>query len=297
MSQTTITDDLFQSSISFISPGMGSVIVEDGTIDENLVLLRLNQLRMWQQNQQQALIDQQLSQRELLYQEKNKLYEMFGLSMNSENDIENDEDEDDDTSEAITVKENLKSQNDKTPSKRSTNFLNKNEEILLKSPPITLNMDKIIQNMSIRTMTNDENQNLPKHRYLKRGEGLKKRFQISPDALRLNNLPKYKYRIKTHAPALNPNRRHTEEKRNPYDDVKTSAIPSTVTTTKLSGEGHQNKSNENIKYKNPKNQLKNIKRLSGELKLKSQNGKNINGAANNGKDVNAVTLVHSSNGK
>lgn len=303
MSQTTITDDLFQSSISFISPGMSSTISDDGTIDENLVLMRLNQLRMWQQNQQQALIDQQLSQRELLHQEKQKLYEMFGLSLNSEKDIDNDED-DDDTSDAITVKENLKLQNDEFPSTESKILFNKNEEILLKSPPIKLNMDKIVQNMSVRTVASEENKNLPKHTFLKRGEGLKKRFKISPDALRLNNLPKYKFAKSTHAlSASNINRRHTEEKQNPYDDGKTSAIPSTV-TTKLPGEGHQNKPNENVIIKKPNqnnnnnNQLKKSKqRLSGELKLKSHKRKNVNGAEHNLRDVNAVTLVHSSNGK
>ncbi|XP_055387735.1 calponin homology domain-containing protein DDB_G0272472 [Condylostylus longicornis] len=33
----------------------------------------------------------------------------------------------------------------------------------------------------------------PKRRYLKRGEGLKSRFKIDPDSLRLHNLPKYKF--------------------------------------------------------------------------------------------------------
>lgn len=51
-------------------------------------------------------------------------------------------------------------------------------------------------------------QEIPKKPFLKRNQGLKKRFNIDPDALRLNNLPQYKFANvhKFHGQPINKNR-------------------------------------------------------------------------------------------
>lgn len=309
MSQTSVTDDvsLFQSSISFIGNGMTATVAEDGTIDEDLVLLRLNQLKMWQQTQQQILFDQQLSQRELLQQEKQKLYELFGLSMTSDREQGNDEgDDEEESSDPVTVKD-IES-TPATPRKEPRNLFHDKDEMILKSPPITLNMDKIVQNMAVRPVASAEDRKIPKQPFLKRGEGLKNRFKISPDAFRLNNLPKYKFARRAHASKTRQTRRHTEGDSS-RDDAKTSAIPSTeavTATEKLSGEGHQNNANQNrnfhVKASNASNRNANLtkpKRLSTELKLipRERGEQRDESPSRLSHGVNAVTLVHPSNGK
>ncbi|XP_036345576.1 centromere protein J-like, partial [Rhagoletis pomonella] len=65
---------------------------------------------------------------------------------------------------------------------------------------------------------NDEvleyNDTKPKRPFLKRGEGIKQRYKISPESLRLNNLPRYKYAT-THPKIKNLHRRRLAPKAKP----------------------------------------------------------------------------------
>lgn len=265
MTQSTIANDvsLFHSSLSAIGDTGNATSANNETteFDESVVLMQLEKLKIWQKMQHEKLINQQLSQREVLRREKQMWYELFGLNMSNEiNDSQkgdegNGENDAYSSSEPITVEERPIQTNNSLESNRKIN--DKPEQIILKSPPIKLSLDKIVENMSVRPMnaheTSSTNENVVKRPFLKRGEGLKNRFKIEPDALRLNNLPKYKFARRAHAlPNKGKrNRRHTESVR--YDKIPaTNALPpitsasttTTVTVEKSSGEGHQNNVNQ-----------------------------------------------------
>lgn len=289
MSQITMTsvaiDDasLFQSSLSLIAP-TNDGHTDDGIagsplIDEHVLMARLTELRMWQQSQQQLLINDQVSERDRLQREKQKLYELFGLSLTSEAEeinetIDNDDDGEDDErrDEPVMIK------------------LAASEQQIIRSPPINMNLNKIVQNMAIRpkaivdaeaaaeTATAASAmtcQQIVKRPYLKRGEGLTNRFKIAPDAFRLDNLPKYKFarrRSVTHVHQRPKHNRHQQQQQRPTNESKASAAAvAAITTTQRrqtttpSGEGQQN----NVK----RNQIFHVNH-SGSLKLKAKPRKN-----------------------
>lgn len=242
MSHTALNElSLFQSNISLIQEKSTCNVNNDtpsgASIDENVILCRLNELRLWQQSQQQMLIHNQTNQRELLQLEKQKLYQMFGLSLNSEQDDDTtEEDEENAESEAIDEheKKNNSEMNDQEYKIPKAQDICKFVSPLAKnSPPTPLNINKIVQNMAIRpksTLIDDlqpANENLIKRPFLKRGEGLTNRFKIAPDAFRLDNLPKYKFARKTRALPKQKQYRH-------HDKINDTA------SAVVAGEGHQN---------------------------------------------------------
>lgn len=134
--------------------------------------------------------------------EKQKLYELFDLNETASEECNEQDDGDDDTSclqnnEIDRYEENVDNSFSKT----------KNKKFELQSPSVN-QLQKIIENLAVNTPNrvrsqnqHQNNENIPKRPYLKRGEGLKNRFKISPDAFRLDKLPKYKYtqRMQKHA--------------------------------------------------------------------------------------------------
>lgn len=134
------------------------------------ILLRLDELRRYQDEQQQLLLEKQNAQRELLEMEQQRLYEMFGLS-NA-----------DDDSTVGSLMESC-----------STQTLNSPLITRMPQPHPTPPPDK--QSDKQPAMTTDllDEPAKPSKPFLKRGQGLKERFKIDPLQLRLDNLPTYKF--------------------------------------------------------------------------------------------------------
>lgn len=126
------------------------------------ILLRLDELRRYQDEQQQLLLEKQNAQRELLEMEKQRLYEMFGLS-NA-----------DDDSTVGSLMESCSTQTFNSP--LITRMPQPHPTPPPEQPP---------------AMTTEPAK--PSKPFLKRGQGLKERFKIDPLQLRLDNLPTYKF--------------------------------------------------------------------------------------------------------
>lgn len=262
---------LFQSSISLIASTSDGDDdkdrVERPLIEENVLMARLTELRMWQQSQQRLLINDQVSERERLQREKLKLYELFGLSMTSEPEETDDtiDHEDGECGDAEEV---------------AANF-SMDENQVIRSPPIKLNLNKIVQNMAIRPKANVDAsavlapmtcETVVKRPYLKRGEGLTNRFKIAPDAFRLDNLPKYKFARRRSMAHVHQHPNHNRHQQRQTNESRASEALTTTqrhqTTTPPPpppGEGQQN----NVK----RNQIFHVNQ-SGALKLKAKPRKN-----------------------
>lgn len=205
-------------------------------IDENAILSQLDHLRHWQESQRQILISSQLDQQRLLNWEKQKLYEMLGVNSTEENIDSNDdslpEHEDDD---ALQVR-----------------------SIHNRSPPASMPMTMELQSPSINQLNNiianlataipyqpniatENHVNIPKRPFLKRGEGLKNRFKIPPDAYRLDKLPKYKYapRLSKHAQTAAQSRDKQRHKTDAKNDTKISGNDDDAGEV-IKSEGHPN---------------------------------------------------------
>lgn len=198
---------LFHSSVSTVD---GNVHQND-TNDESMILAQLNELRLWQETQRKTLAESQLDQQKMLQLEKQKLYAMFGLSadesslqdvgacsLESSHVLLNNQ-------QHPTPTPPLIKSPPKTPSIENKPLLTP-KSLELNSPSMT-QLQKIIENLAVHSPKHDINAlaedtaDIPKRPYLKRGEGLKNRFKVDPNAFRLDNLPKYKYarRMQKHA--------------------------------------------------------------------------------------------------
>lgn len=230
--------------------------IETDIVDENMILAQLNQLREWQEEQRQTLLQQQLEQQKMLELEKQKLYNLFGLSAN-ESDLQTDGVCSSESSYFLPCVPNPNVRNNNvndTPKQLSYTSAKLHDEKPLELHSPSMNqLQKIIENITIRSPKRDKIPNeevnvaeIPKRSFLKRGEGLKNRFKISPDAFRLDKLPKYKYaqRMQKHAQTKQSHKqRHQEITTN--DTTAAAAAPIArngggVTTS----EGHQNNTND-----------------------------------------------------
>lgn len=164
--------------------------MEDDTVkmvDEDIILDRLNELRRWQEEQRMILVENQLDQQKMLHLEKQKLYEIFGVS-GSPNDTSSEKNHD---------SSSIFNQDSVSAYKENQKFTQNEKELRLQQSVQQIN--NIVESFGNRVksdgqMRNDlENSDIPRRSFLKRGEGLKSRFKISPDAFRLNKLPKYKF--------------------------------------------------------------------------------------------------------
>lgn len=263
---------LFRSSISTVD-GNSSINNDEtdypsiaGEFDENAIFARLNELRQWQESQRQILANSQLDQQKLLQLEKQKLYDLFGLDASIDNANEDKDDEcssnDFDYTEGRKLGEsNAENISPNIIMDRSI----ERSKLELQSPSIS-QLNKIIKNMAVRSPAEkrpdgESNANIVKWPFLKRGEGLKNRFKISPDAFRLNNLPKYKYadRIRKHAQSASLQ----QQKRHQNNVINVS--PTTTTTAAgASVEGHQNNANQPICKEKTYGEQQNTKKLRSD---------------------------------
>ena len=164
------------------------------------ILLRIEELQKWQKQQQAVLLEKQTKQRDLLNLEKQKLYEMFGLSfsspassinsstINESSIIEpemrqidkpnaNDHFIDNNNLSGIVLIEEEKEEQEEETNQCEEQAVEKSDKNYVKESDPAINTDE----------------GIPKRPFLRRGEGLENRFKLDPNKFRLNNLPKYKF--------------------------------------------------------------------------------------------------------
>ncbi|XP_017031588.1 centromere protein J [Drosophila kikkawai] len=126
---------------------------------------RLAALNLWQEEQKRMLAERQNNQRVLLGLEQRDMYKMLGLL---HKEVESRE---------TSVLEGSWDDDPSIPMPRLADYEQKEEE----------EQEDLQKNMASPQPAR------PKRPFLRRGEGLKQRFKINPDQLRLDNLPRYKY--------------------------------------------------------------------------------------------------------
>lgn len=253
-------NSLFEANLSVIQTIEKSIEVSENNksilSDKEFLLLKLNELHKWQDSQQQ--LDTHLNRYELLKLEKQKLYELLGLSVTPthhtsesgdyaavENStrITNDNDQHADDMDGIRplsdVDENEEVNNDDETIYKSPNDLPSNDNM---SNPIIHSFDFGSENVSEYLVAEEEQYvNIPKRPFLRRGEGLRARFRISPDAFHLNNLPKYKFAPKkTHAPDKQKSRHNQKRHQQQQNHSKSNQ-------NNGPGEGQPNGNKKNVK--------------------------------------------------
>ncbi|XP_050068398.1 centromere protein J [Anopheles maculipalpis] len=148
------------------------------------ILMRLEQLKHWQEEQQRVLLEKHLAQQQLLEREQRKMYAVLGLSQHS---IEEGREESfgDSDSEPEYEETNLQAQlaaerlQERSVKNDAPAMLDSDTE----QPPTAEQDQEALQRA----------RKVPKKRFLKRGEGLRARFKVDPDKFKLENLPKYKF--------------------------------------------------------------------------------------------------------
>lgn len=258
---------LFHSKVTEVPDNVSiNNAIETDTVDENMILAQLNQLREWQEAQRQTLLQQQLEQQQMLALEKQKLYNLFGLSAN-ESDLQNDGVCSSESSYFLPCipNPNVRKQNSDVNDTPYTNARLHDERPLELHSPSVNQLQKIIENIAIRSPKRDETaydevnaDEIPKRPFLKRGEGLKSRFKISPDAFRLDKLPKYKYaqRMQKHAQTKQSHKqRHQEITTN-----NTTAAAASIARNGggVTSEGHQNITNDKCTQSTVRSKCNNI---------------------------------------
>ncbi|XP_002137953.2 centromere protein J [Drosophila pseudoobscura] len=128
---------------------------------------RLEALNRWQDEQKRLLEQRQNNQRVMLGMEQRNMYQLLGLvhkevdsaesSVFEESDVENDGQQE--------------------------------EHVSIQMPRHTEYQEEVGDD----AMGDSQQPAKPKRPFLRRGEGLKQRFKINPDQLRLGNLPRYKF--------------------------------------------------------------------------------------------------------
>ncbi|XP_033167956.1 centromere protein J [Drosophila mauritiana] len=128
-------------------------------LSQEAIAQRLAALSRWQDEQKRLLQERQSNQRVLLGLEQRNMYKMLGLLHQETESCENSVLEEWDEEHSIQMPRLAADPDDHEP------------EIPMADPQPAK----------------------PKRPFLRRGEGLKQRFKINPDQLRLENLPRYKF--------------------------------------------------------------------------------------------------------
>lgn len=274
---------LFHSKVTEVPDNVNvNNAIETDTVDENVLLAQLNQLREWQEAQRQTLLQQQLEQQKMMELEKQRLYNLFGLSAN-ESDLQNDGVCSSESSYFLPCIPNPNARNSDVNDTPYTNARLHDEKPLELHSPSVNQLQKIIENITIRSPRRDKFPNddvnvdeIPKRPFLKRGEGLKSRFKISPDAFRLDKLPKYKYaqRMQKHAQTKQSHKqRHQEITTNDTTAATAVAASNARNGGGVTSEGHQNNTNDKCTQSTVQSRCNNIQpnrlvKQTGGLKLK-----------------------------
>ena len=191
-----------------------SNVIQNCAVDENMydssgpednIIARLNELRKWQESQQQLLNTNQLNQRELLQMEKRKLYEMLKVSLTSTQDgdeskSEESDDSDGDSNGAGIYEVNVEDDGSEgDPNANDTPSIEALNDSRIEQLMARLAAVKFRPNSDEHAQDPENKTEISKRPFLKRGDGLKSRFRMHPSAFLPKNLPKYKYAHTTQA--------------------------------------------------------------------------------------------------
>lgn len=143
------------------------------------VFEKLEALRKWQEEQQKILEENQNIQKQLLFEEQQKLYEMLGLDSQ-------DEDNASPTEEPDLILERIQQFEEDVS-------VNLTGDVEIVTQPSIEPHQETHKHRSLDKVNAKHPKKTERKPFLKRGEGLKNRFKISPDAFNLKKLPKYKY--------------------------------------------------------------------------------------------------------
>ncbi|XP_011202988.3 centromere protein J [Bactrocera dorsalis] len=153
------------------------------------IVKRLEKLSKWQEEQKRLLDDRQNMQRKMLGLEHQDIYEKMGF-LNGNDIIQNIDKGGGDTSgdqlKKFEIQDDFGSDSEiKEIESRLFQTRNKIQGELTNQRNFN-SIDYNNEQFQVKDIK-------PKRPYLKRGEGIKARYKISPESLRLNNLPRYKY--------------------------------------------------------------------------------------------------------
>ncbi|KAM7361687.1 spindle assembly abnormal 4 [Cochliomyia hominivorax] len=164
------------------------------------IVKRLEELTRWQEEQKKLLEARQTMQRQMLGMEQQTMYQMLGLQTESEMTLVA-ESQGQENGVYLMAKE---SEDIEEYDEESVEESLQTSQLEAEDEDDEAEHEKDMEPVSYKTLTSgyetelaagtaDKQPPKPKKPFLKRGAGLKQRFKIDPEELRLNNLPKYKY--------------------------------------------------------------------------------------------------------
>lgn len=157
-------------------------IIAASTATQQDISTRLAALNRWQEEQKRLLEERQNNQRLMLGLEQRNMYQMLGLLHNDNTIDESILDE--------SLSENDTKDIEQIELPRHADFntqQNQEQEYEI------IEQENVDNSEVPPAGQNSPRPAKPKRPYLRRGEGLKQRFKVDPDKLRLDNLPRYKY--------------------------------------------------------------------------------------------------------
>uniref|UniRef100_A0A1I8PBB7 Centromere protein J C-terminal domain-containing protein n=1 Tax=Stomoxys calcitrans TaxID=35570 RepID=A0A1I8PBB7_STOCA len=192
----------------------------DANVKKSDIVKRLEELNKWKEEQEKLLSLRQDLQRQMLGMEQKTMYQMLGLS-SGENVLNEIEEAEGNAAEALNAEEFQEYE------ESILEFKNAEEEEVEEDDGVT--HPSAAEPSSYRTLTSgyateecmEAPSSKPKRPFLKRGQGLKQRFKIDPEELRITNLPRYKYANAHPKLKLKP-------RKLPNHLVKKNSIPGTV---------------------------------------------------------------------
>lgn len=160
-------------------PGFENVIAAS-TATQQDISTRLAALNRWQEEQKRLLEERQNNQRLMLGLEQKNMYQMLGL-------LHKDDTQDDESILNESLSENETRENEEIELPRLAG-VNRQQQQLQEQDEYEIEEVNVEQSQVAAARPAK-----PKRPFLRRGEGLKQRFKVDPDKLRLENLPRYKY--------------------------------------------------------------------------------------------------------
>ncbi|XP_034116786.1 centromere protein J [Drosophila albomicans] len=156
------------------------------TATQQDITTRLAALNRWQEEQKKLLEERQNNQRIMLGLEQRNMYEMLGLLHNKLDEIgdisdasisDNEPEQDMEVSHISSIQMPRHADYQQEDQEQDEN------EEAFQQAVLDFNAQQSSSSQPAK----------PKQPFLRRGEGLKQRFRVDPEQLRLNNLPRYKY--------------------------------------------------------------------------------------------------------
>ncbi|KAH8406931.1 hypothetical protein KR222_000366 [Zaprionus bogoriensis] len=164
-------------------PGLENVVAASMATQQDITT-RLAALNRWQEEQKRLLEERQNKQRLMLGLEQRNMYQMLGLLHKDLNAL-------DESILDVSVPDNQTAESEQIQMPRQTNNQHgqqqqDHQEIEQEALELTELADAGAEHSAPASAK-------PKRPFLRRGEGLKQRFRVDPEKLRLDNLPRYKF--------------------------------------------------------------------------------------------------------